>query len=150
MKIIIIQENPPTLQLLFDPVEVKDTKFTVATAEATKHEKVDVMVEDIKTEIAKPDEIPEASTIILTKEKDNKLPDSQNIGRFIDETREKYCGDVISEVDEKTGEDKKDYTKIPQFKIGVLETIDTAAEKIEEDVTEAKPEPVEDEVEDIR
>ena len=172
MKIVVLTLNPPTLQLEFDPVEVEHELFQTAKTEATKEKSVEVMSETIKqydttkldtavAEVGKaePDiekldidkiEEPLPSTLIITTELDEKEDPMTVLGKFVDQTREKLCGDVLVEVDEKTGEDIKDYKTIPQFKIGVMETIETYEtvkqdiEQVKEDIKVEQVEPIDE------
>ena len=169
MKIVVLVETPPTLQLEFDPVETEHELFQTAKVEATKSDKVEVMSESIRSydttaldvagaEMVKEDPYlekldmeqipePEPSILIITGEPIQNEPPITTLGRFVDEIREKYCGDVIPVIDEKTGEDIKDYKQIPRFSIGRMETLETyEAVKVEAEaiIAEAiKEEPIE-------
>jgi hypothetical protein len=117
MKIVVLTETPPTLQLLFDPSEVQHELFQTAKAEMVKPEAVSVMSEDIKiTEVGfiepmvllkediRPEPVPiqppEPSEIIITEDPDPELPAMVQLGRLVDNTREQYCGDVQYEYEE--------------------------------------------------
>lgn len=168
MKIVVLVESPPTLLLEFDPSEVTHELFDTAKVEATKDEKIEIMTESIKPydttaldtavvevgkqepdiekiDIEKIDE-PLPSTLVITGEPVENEPAINTLGRFVDQIREKYCGDVIPIIDEKTGEDIKDYKSIPRFSIGRMETLETyEAVKVEAETLKAeaiKEEPI--------
>lgn len=142
MKIVILNEKSPTIQLEFDPEEIEHSLFETANTEVSKSSKIDVLSKKIqskpvlvkdsgekegKGELIKEEPIP--STIILTTPLIKGETPTQTLGRFVDEVREKYCGDVESE----EGKKGKDYSKIPRFQLGVMPTIDTY-EKSEENL----------------
>lgn len=165
MKIVPIQESPPVIILEFDPVEVEHSLFQTAKAEAVKPVGIELMTESIKeTKDTLPtdfedlkDQIdtidkPLVSTITITGEAVKGEHPTVTLGKLVDNIREKFTGDVLPVIDEKTGEDIKDYKKIPQYQIGKLETVEryekavaeVEAEKQEEASKPVDEKPVED------
>jgi hypothetical protein len=107
-----------------DKIKADLTTIVEVTEAPTKEGEEEVIKEE--EVFIEPATIPETSIIRIEQPLTHKEDPMVELGKFVDSIREKYCGDVIpEEIDKETEEPiPKDMSKIPQFTIGSLETVD--------------------------
>lgn len=132
MMIIPIQTEPEIiLELHFSKDEKEHPLFNTISEDINQLKSVEITSAQKETiEVAKEDkpETVEYYTKTITIPLNPKEEITTQLGKLVDEVREKYCGDVkppeIQSIDTKTKEpiyNEKDYTMIPQFTFGTIE-----------------------------